>query len=286
MNYPTHCYGITGYPLGHTLSPVLHNWGFARTGHPGVFLSWPQSPEHLPQFIAAVRVLPISGLCLTIPHKQAVLPLVDTLTPDAQAIGAVNTLYWRDGLLVGGNTDVIGFMGPLKERPCCSLALVLGAGGAARAVLAGLNRLKVPRVVLAARNLADAAPLARDFGCTLIPWEERAMPQRRAEEEGLWVINATPLGMSGHAEHESPYPAEALAREAALGPCLAYDLVYSPLCTRFLAEASERGWETQDGLDMLVGQGLAQFTLWTGKELPHPEARAVLLEALARRKSS
>ena len=262
-------YGIVGHPLGHSLSPVLHNAGFARVGWPGSYHVWPVAPERLGDFVSAVRLLPVHGASVTIPHKEAVLPLLDHVTPRARRVGAVNTLYWESDALCGDNTDVLGFLAPLCGQPAARQALVLGAGGAARGALEALREHGVARVGITNRNAAKAQALAREFGAECIPWEERA------DTGADMIINATPLGMHGARQEETPLPLEGF-----VGAGLAYDLVYNPLETRLLREARSAGWRVQDGLDMLVAQGLAQFALWTGQALDPAWGRALLLEAL------
>ena len=138
---PQDIYGVIGWPLAQSLSPLIHNTGFQTLNLPGVYLRWEVAPDNLPRFLDAVRALPIRGLSVTIPHKVAVMPLLDGLTREAEAVGAVNTLFWEDGKLRGDNTDVTGFMAPLKALalPTDLPILLLGAGGAARAVAAGLT---------------------------------------------------------------------------------------------------------------------------------------------------
>jgi shikimate dehydrogenase len=268
-------YGITGSPLGHSLSPALHNWALEQAGIAGAYLAWPLEAGRMPDFVNAVRTLNIRGVSVTIPHKESILPLLDGLTARARALGAVNTLYWDTNGLCGDNTDVDGFIAPLRGRAFGS-ALVLGAGGAARAVLAGLRELGLPAVAVCNRNGERARNLAEEFGIRHTDWEDRA-----AYEADL-VINATPLGMRGAHEGESPLPPEAFARRHA-GPRMAYDLVYTPLTTRFLAEAEAAGWQAQDGLAMFVAQAQAQFRLWTGQDFPEADARALLLRELGKR---
>lgn len=282
---PRSLYGILGLPLGHSLSPVLHNWGFRRVGYPGVYLAWEKTREELPAFFAAVRSLPVSGLSVTIPHKQAVRAFLDEVTPRAALVGAVNTVYWREQKLVGENTDVAGFLAPLApfaESPP-ERTLILGAGGACRAVLAGLGELGFQRVTVTARSEAKARALADAFGCRTIPWERRALFAR--EKGTCLVINATPLGMRGAYQEESPLPAglwDELSRNGtADAPSVAYDLVYNPRDTRFLQEARDRGMATIGGLDFFLAQGLEQFRLWTGHDLPVEEAAALLRTVLA-----
>lgn len=275
---PRELYGIIGHPLGHTMSPLLHNWGFSLLDVAAVYMAWPLEPGRVDDFLTAVRTLPIRGASVTIPHKQTVLPLLDGVSDRARAVGAVNTLYWQEGRLVGENTDVAGFLAPLRVRAAagwrCARALVLGAGGAARAVLAGLNELAGEGVVgetaVAGRSPEKVAPLAEGFGAGVVDWQARA----------AWgadlVVNTTPMGMSGERQNDSAFPARGFAGRSGL----AYDLVYNPLCTRFLAEAADADWDTQDGLAMFVEQGREQFRLWTGRELPAGDARTLIAAAL------
>jgi shikimate dehydrogenase len=200
---------------------------------------------------------------------------LDRLTERARKLGAVNTLYWDEDLLCGDNTDVEGFVASLRGRVFRS-ALVLGAGGAARAALAGLLELGVSAVAVCNHHRERAQKLAEEFGVRCADWEERA-----AYGADL-VVNATPLGMRGAREGQSPLPPEAFTRAQA--DLLAYDMVYAPLTTRFLAEAEAAGRQVQDGLSMFVAQAQAQFRLWTGREFSVPEARALLLHELEQRR--
>ena len=269
-------YGITGDPLGHSLSPVLHNWALHQAGVSGAYLAWPLQAGQMPDLVNAVRTLHIQGVSVTIPHKEAVIPLLDSLTARARALGAVNTLYWDQGILCGDNTDVEGFVTPLRGRIFTS-ALVLGAGGAARAALAGLRELGLPAVAVCNHNRERAQKLADEFGVRCADWAERG-----AYEADL-LINATPLGMRGTHEGCNPLPPEAFTRGHAKTR-MAYDLIYAPLTTRFLAEAEAAGWQTQDGLAMFIAQAQAQFRLWTGREFSEAEARTLLLRELGRRR--
>jgi shikimate dehydrogenase len=262
-------FGIIGYPLGHSLSPTLHNWGFARTSFPGTYCRWPVTAEQLPAFMLAVRTLNIRGVSVTIPHKESVIPHLNGLTPRALAVGAVNTLYWEGDLLMGDNTDVAGFLAPLQLRHASiTSALVLGAGGAARAVLAGLREVGCQKIVLANRSPEAARKMAAEFGATPCPWEERK--EVRAE----LLVNTTPLGMLGDFVDQTPW-------EGSMGRfTLVYDLIYNPLQTRLLGEAEDAGCTTLSGLDMFIHQGLAQFQRWTGLEFPLAEADRLLRKHL------
>ncbi len=277
-------YGVIGHPLAQSLSPVLHTWAFAQKGVRGLYTAWDTPPEQLAEFIRRFRQTPFDGASVTIPHKEAVIPLLDGLTPTAETIGAVNTLFWDKGKLLGHNTDLEGFLTPLKDMTPPDAALVLGAGGAARAVLAGLAARSVPRVIVCARTQSKAEALIRDFAASpsslgVLPWEGR-LEADRVPSGSLWVVNSTPLGMRGKAEGESPLPARWFAARKG-GECLAYDLVYNPLKTAFLAAAENAGWRLRDGLDMFVAQAAAQFRLWTGLGMPVEQARTFLANCLA-----
>jgi shikimate dehydrogenase len=269
---PEHLLGIVGHPLGHSLSPVLHNWGFGRSGFPGVYLRWDLPPERLAGFVTAVRTLPIRGVSVTIPFKQTIIPLLDGVSSLAARIGAVNTLHWREGRLLGENTDVEGFVAPLAQAAFKSrTALVLGAGGAARAALAGLQQLGVERVWLSSRDENKTVPLAREFQVDMQPWDDRVSTAAEL------VINTTPLGMKGRWEALSPWPAD---RFPATVLCV-YDLVYNPEETVLLKQARSSGVHALTGMGMFLHQGLAQFRLWTGSSLEEQSASAVLRQALA-----
>jgi len=266
---PEKLYGIIGHPLAQTLSPALHNWGFARLGVAAAYAAFPTPPEKLAAFIQAVRTLPIAGLSVTIPHKETVMPLLDAVAPSAQRANAVNTLVWEDGLLVGHNTDVTGFVAPLVEREGLKSVLVLGAGGAAKAVLAGLSELGITDIVVTNRDLERARKLAAQFGVSAVGWEERTGACADL------VVNATPMGMKGKAEEDSPLPPGFWKPGQT-----AYDLVYNPRETLFLRQAAKARARVIDGLTMFAAQGAAQFKLWTGLDLPMEEVRDLLARAL------
>ena len=262
---PPALHGIIGYPLGHSLSPLMHNTAFRTLNLPGVYLSWPIEPGRLPGFVDAARLLNIRGCSITIPHKVDIIPLLDETSAGVKEMGACNTIY-RDGeKLCGENTDVIGFMAPLQKRslPPDTRALVLGAGGVSRAAIAGLRRLGLTNITLTNRRKERAEALCNEFGLLCAPWEERG------DVPADLIINTTSLGMTGAQEHETPYPSPFQ------GSGIAYDLIYTPFQTRFLLDAAAAGWETIPGLDMFIGQGDAQFHLWTGHHLPKEAVTAV-----------
>ena len=270
---PQDIYGVVGWPLAQSLSPLIHNTGFQTLGLPGVYLRWEAAPENLPRFIDAVRTLPVRGVSVTIPHKVAVMAHLDEIGVAAQAVGAVNTLYWRDDRLCGENTDVTGFMAPLltRDMPRDMPVLLLGAGGAARAAAAGLRAHGFSRCSICTPSDRTHLALAQAFDMRPVAWQDR-----HAVPAGL-IINATPLGMHGKAEGESPYDFAGARAQGRAG--LAYDIVYNPLRTRFLVEAEAAGWQTLGGLEMFHAQADAQFLLWTGQHLP-AAARQALETAL------
>jgi shikimate dehydrogenase len=269
---PRELYGVVGFPLAHSLSPLVHNKAFEITEIPAAYMSWEKSPDELPGFIDAVRSLPVQGLSVTIPHKQAVIEHLDDLSENARAVGAVNTLYWRDERLIGDNTDVAGFLSPLRRLPSKpASALVLGVGGAARAVFKGLADLGVEKTLASARDERKAKKPCSEFGVRFVPWEDRA----EAAAEAELIVNATPLGMAGGLKNESP-----LARACLSPNHTVYDLVYNPLRTRLIEQAENHGCRTIEGLDMFTAQAAEQFLLWTGRELPEPEIAALLGEIL------
>ena len=278
----TALYGVTGWPLSQSLSPLLHNTGFAALGINALYLKWEVPPQKLPTFVESVRLLNIRGCSVTIPHKVELLPLLDEVSPLARSVGAANTIYWKGESLCGENTDVAGFMAPLGNEPLAGAdVLLLGAGGAARAVAAGLVTTaphnRPARVFVATPSNKSHLPLADEFGLTPLLWQDRHEPA------SMLVINTTPLGMRGKAEQETPYDFSqatplAPANDAHATP-VASDIVYNPLETRFLREARAAGRRCISGLEMFFGQGDAQFRLWTGQGLP-PESRRALETAL------
>lgn len=269
-SYPSKLFGIVGYPLGHSMSPGLHNWGFKEIDFPGVYLAWSQPPEKLKDFFHAVRLLPILGGNITIPHKVEAMRLVDQVSERAASIGAINTFYWRGGKLCGENTDVIGFLAPLKGRTF-KKALLLGAGGVSRAVIAALKDLGVPEIIISNRTLEKAKALADYFHIEVIPWEDRMKPDPDL------IINATSQGMKGEQVNKTPYEKQWLEGKKGM----VYDIVYNPLETVLLRDAKAAGWEIVTGLTMFVEQARAAFALWTeGIEMPQALATDKVKELL------
>lgn len=268
----TRLYCVIGQPVAHSLSPAMHNRAFEATGLPGVYLAFPQTEESLAGFFTGFRSLPVSGCNITLPFKVQSMQYVDGVSERAKRVGAINTVYWNDGRIWGENTDVIGFLAPLRGRTF-KHALILGAGGVSRAAIVGLQELGVAKISLTNRTLAKAEVMAKEFGIACVPWEERA-----AVDCDL-VVNATSLGMKGANVDRCPCPDGFFAGHRGL----AYDIIYTPEKTLFLRKAEACGWEIQTGLAMFVEQGRAAFKLWTGSDMPEKEAYEVVREALAAR---
>jgi 3-dehydroquinate dehydratase/shikimate dehydrogenase len=267
--------GIIGRPVSQSASPAMHNAAFQAAGLDFVYL--PIEVDDLDHFFARFvrednRALDwrLRGLSVTIPYKTAVISLLDEVNETAIKIGAVNTVVIDRGRLKGYNTDVEGAIKPLEKvyslkGESCGL---IGAGGAARAVVYGLLDRKA-RVTLFARDIEKARALADSAGIPVYPIEALESSDARI------VINTTPVGMRGHDETSSP-----VSRAALKGRQVAYDLVYNPLETRFLKDARAEGCQTISGIEMLLAQGVLQFELWTGKKAPIDLMRAAALERL------
>jgi shikimate dehydrogenase len=257
--------GIALHPAGHTLSPVLHRRAYEDLALDAEFSVHDVPEGQLGAKLAELRALGLTQLCVSLPHKEAALELADQVSEAARAIGAANTLTTVAGELVADNTDWIGVTralerhGPWQGRR----ATVLGAGGAARAVVFALRRLGM-EVRLVNRTRARAERVAADLGARVgsldEPWE--------------LLVNATSVGMSPDAD-ATPAPASALRPGA-----LVFDTVYRPLETRLLREARERGCRVQDGLEMLVQQAVEQIRIWSGKRADAGSLRLAALDAL------
>ena len=264
--------GIIGYPLKHSLSPAFQQAAFDYYCLPVRYEAWETPPEGLPEVVSGLRDGRCIGANVTVPHKETVMQLLDEVDDLAQEIGAVNTIVNRDGKLCGFNTDAEGFDRSLEEEGYAvaeKVAVVLGAGGAARAVGFALARRGAKGVTFVNRDVTRAQRLVEDLGSlepecdvTYAGYDESDL--ENALRECDLIVNATVVGMKhGAAENRSPLPANLIPSEA-----LVFDLVYNPPVTRLLREASERGARTVRGVSMLVYQGAASFQLWTGNRAP------------------
>ena len=265
----TNTVGIIGYPLGHSISPAFQQAAFDFYGMDARYVAWETPPEDLARRIASLQATDILGAGVTVPHKEAVLPYMGRLGEAAQRTGAVNTIINRDGILEGHNTDGAGFLKGLKDDgdfdPTGKRALLLGAGGAARAVAYALVGAGVASLAIANRTAERAHRLVELVGAgTTSEVVALANDALRGQEGWDLIVNCTTLGMRhGTAEDKSPLPADLIPSRA-----LVYDLVYNPQETPLLRDARKAGARTLGGLPMLVYQGAEAFQLWTGREAP------------------
>jgi shikimate dehydrogenase len=268
---------LIGWPVAHSLSPPMQNAAFAAAGLEWRYELWPTQRTELRARVRGLRRAGIAGANVTVPHKTAVLPLLDDLSGAARLLGAVNTIVVDDGRLIGHNTDGTGFwqalaavggVGPGRR------AVVLGAGGAARAVCWALLVHEVYVTVLARRVGAaeDVLSMADVGGGEAGALNARTLSA--ALNGAALLVNATPVGMWPHAD-ESPLPPGVVLPPG----LLVYDLVYRPRRTRLLAQAEAAGCRTLEGLGMLLHQGAEAFELWSGLRPPLPVMRAALEEA-------
>ncbi len=276
--------GVIGHPIGHSISPVFQGAALGARNLDAEYTPYDIAPEDLEDFLSLVRAPEWLGINVTIPHKQAVVPLVDELSEEAREIGAVNTIVNRSGALVGYNTDARGFLRALDGigfDPVGRDAVVLGTGGAARAIVYALTRSRAGRVVVAGRRADRAAALVVDMAHLSGGTELRAVGwgSDELEEEvrrASLLVNATPIGMrGGGAEGESPVNASWLQPRLTV-----FDTVYNPPETPLLGEAARVEARAVSGLEMLVCQGAESFELWTGLDAPIEVMRLAAREAL------
>ena len=293
--------GLIGYPLGHSVSPAMQQAAFDHYGLDIRYQAWQTEPERLGEVFERLRQPQTVGANVTVPHKEAVLPLLDELDDLAQEIGAVNTVVNRNGRLVGYNTDAGGFLQALKREggfdAAGRSAVMLGAGGAARAVGFALARAGARSLVITDIVVSKAQGLAHDLqhavgqgrgpqarscvdapemrgisalsGPAAMVTEVRALSREDPQFAAVLaacelLVNCTPIGMR-HSAREGQSPIEAAQIP---GGALVYDIVYNPIETRLLADAREAGAGTLGGLAMLVYQGGLAFELWAGREAP------------------
>ncbi|RCJ37133.1 shikimate dehydrogenase [Nostoc punctiforme NIES-2108] len=276
--------GVIGHPVEHSLSPVMHNAALAQLvvrvasrrediaqlGLDYVYLPFPIEPQNLEVAIAGFAAVGVVGFNVTIPHKQAIIPLLSEITPLAQTIGAVNTVSRQNNKWVGTNTDIEGFIAPLqttyKQDWSQKVAVILGNGGAARAVVAGCIQLGFAQIHVVGRNMQRLQEFRNSWSNSTLAekfqvhqWEElpKLIPQANL------LVNTTPIGMYPKVD-ESPLSVEEIANLPT--GAIAYDLIYIPKPTQFLQQAEKQGAIAIDGLEMLVQQGVAALKIWLQQE--------------------
>lgn len=283
----TRLLGVIGDPVKHSLSPVMHNAAIAAMGLDYVYVALPVRSVDLGRAIAGFEAIGVVGFNLTIPHKQAILPYLSEVSELARAVGAVNTVWRTETGWVGTNTDVAGFLAPLRSGdPGRGVGqdwsrvrvVVLGNGGAARAVVAGCRELGCGEIIVVGRNPSRLEAFAASWQGSrsadtlrVLPWDQM---KGVLSEAGL-IVNTTPMGMAPAVE-ASPLGTDEIAQ---IQPgAIAYDLIYVPRPTAFLQQAEERGAIAIDGLEMLVQQGAAALAQWTGQPVPVEVMRTALIE--------
>jgi shikimate dehydrogenase len=264
--------GVLGWPLRFTLSPAIHSAAFRAGDLDWVYMAWPVPPESLREAVEGLRVLGAVGANVTMPHKASVVPMLDEIGGDAEAVGAVNTLQFSGGRLIGHNTDIEGFERFLTSDagfdPTGEKVAVLGAGGAARAVVRALGQLGAGHITVVARD--------RDRAEEIVPLADQTSTaewSRSAEivSDARLVVNATPLGSDG---------GEALPELGLKSGQTVVDLNYQPSSTSLVEDARSVGADAWGGLGMLVHQAAASFRIWTGQPAPLETMSAAALRAV------
>ena len=275
--------GVMGFPVSHSLSPVMHNAAIAAMGLDYVYVPLPIAVEDLPTAIAGLKAIQsVQGFNLTIPHKVEVMPLLDEVLPIAKAVGAVNTVKRVGDRWIGTNTDVAGFLNPLKQINCDwenTPALILGSGGAAKAVVAACLELGCPVIHVVGRDPKKMKKFhgamtsqLHDYNLRVHPWT--SIPHL-LEIAGI-VINATPIGMAS----DPNTPISEAEMQILPDHAIAYDLIYTPRPTKFLQIAAARGLKAIDGLEMLINQGAIGLEFWLDQPVPIEIMRQALLQHL------
>ncbi len=259
-----------GYPIKTSLSPVIHNAGYKKLGidREFIFLSAEVKPKDLKMAIDGVRGLGIRGVSVTMPHKQEVMKYLDKIDKEAKIIGAINTIINENGKLIGFNTDYIGALAALEKKINLKgkKVAVIGAGGAARAIVYGLTK-KGEIVKIFNRSLDKAKELAKEFGCEFV-----ALNSLKQVLDMDIVINATSIGMN---EDKSPIDKKFLNKNQ-----IVFDVVYYPKKTKLIKDATDKGAKVILGYEMLLYQAVAQFELYTKRKAPVEIMRKALEEAL------
>lgn len=268
--------GIIGYPIGHTLSPVMQMAAIKAADLDYNYIAIPVQAGRLIPAVEGLRSLDFRGWNVTIPLKSLITNMLDALDADAKMIGAVNTVVNDGGMLTGYNTDVTGFVKALSEvdfMPDECNAVVLGAGGAARAIIWGLCKRNAGHIAVGVRNPEKYKSIIEDFevfdDIEIFHWESDEF--KKQMEQADILINTTPLGMTPNVDEMPPVDISLLPEGA-----LVYDAIYSPAKTKFLAKAEELGYPILNGMTMLLYQGVEAFRLFTGVE---PDEK-VMLQAL------
>lgn len=270
--------GIVGWPLDHSLSPLMQNAAFESLHLDYVYVPLPVQPEYLAQAVAGLKALGFTGANVTIPHKVAIIPYLDEIDDSAQLIGAVNTVVIKEGKCIGYNTDSQGFIQSLATQNVSiagKTAVIIGAGGASKAVFCGLIQHGIRHITVGARNIIKVQEFIKQFhtfknidGCD---WSDNNFCNRIKDCDIL--INCTPIGMSVDKQENLPILCDRVNART-----IVCDLIYNPPMTPFLKSAQKHGNKIINGTGMLVEQGALSFELWTGKLGP----RKIMWEILSK----
>ena len=276
--------GIIGDPVEHSLSPVMHNAAIANLGLDYIYVPFPVKQGDLEKAIAGFTATGLVGFSITIPHKQKIIPLLTEISEDAANIGAVNTVWRTESGWKGTNTDAVGFIAPLKtiSRDWTRMTpVVLGNGGAARAVIAGLTNLGCQEIHVVGRNPDKLARFYQSWShasnissiLKIHNWDNLSSLISTAD----LLVNTTPVGMSPHTDAS---PIDRSLMQKLKTNAIAYDLIYTPNPTQFLKLAQDRGATAIDGLEMLLQQGVAALEIWLERSVPVDVMRNSLKEYL------
>ncbi|MDP8263057.1 MAG: shikimate dehydrogenase [Candidatus Ancaeobacter aquaticus] len=266
----TKIYGIFGYPVKHTASPAMHNAAFTELGLDAVYVPFEVPTTDLSVATRSLRALGVSGINVTVPHKEKIIPYLDSLSKEAKLIGAVNTIVNKKGKLIGYNTDGAGFVRSLAQDAGCSVKgkkmVLFGAGGAGRAVAIQSLLKGVSQIVIVDVAEKKAKNLARYINRSVKGNKVKAISHKDSALKNIVsqadvAVNASPCGM--HAKDPLPFDLSAITKKTVV-----YDLIYNPSETRLLKSAKKKGCITVNGMGMLLNQGCEAFEIWTGKKAP------------------
>lgn len=275
--------GIIGDPVEHSLSPVMQNAAIAELGMDYVYVPFPIKKENLKEAIAAFEAIGVVGFNITIPHKQTIIPLLSEISETAKMVGAVNTVWRTQKGWNGTNTDIAGFLAPLKAREIDwqqVTPVILGNGGAARAVVVGCAELGCPQICVVGRDRAKLEQFSQSWANTQLQASLSVREWSDLSElvsKTRLLINTTPVGMYPKID-ASPINSEVMKKLPA--NAIAYDLIYTPNPTQFLAQAKEQGAIAIDGLEMLVQQGASALETWLQQPVPVDVMRRSLQQYL------
>jgi len=284
---PFKLYGIFGYPLSHTLSPAMQEAAFCKSGIDANYIVLEMIPSVFKKTMRRASRISLSGFNVTVPYKETVMNYLDKVRPEARAIGAVNTVYREGKRWVGANTDMEGFLLAIRRdggfHPRGKKAVILGAGGAARAVVYGLSREGAKEILIADCFPEKARKILGDMK-TIFPrvvYHDAVAGTaevKDALQEADVIINATPLGLKPQDPRVVP---SSWIPKAAVKKVFCMDLIYNPALTPFLKDAKKKGHQTLNGLAMLLYQGARAWEFWTGRKAPVEVMRKALLQALS-----